>query len=195
VEESEEQGQATEPTAAAEEGSKGFKALLEEERAKAEKYLSNWQRAEADFANYKRRTEQERDEQRRLANASLIINLLPILDDLERALASLDIRLAGLTWFDGVRLIHRKLQLILENAGVSPIQAEGQTFEPRFHEAIQYAEGEEGKVVAEVQRGYKLYDRVLRPAMVIVGKEKEKEEEKPSEEEGRGEREEGGGRK
>jgi molecular chaperone GrpE len=148
----------------------GMKARLEEETAKAQRLLANWQRAEADFANYKKRVEQERDESRRMANAALIINVLPILDDLERAFASLDIRLVGLTWFDGIRLIHRKLQLVLENAGVKPIQAEGQTFDPRFHEAVTYGEGEEGKVVAEVQTGYLLHDRVLRPAMVVVGK-------------------------
>jgi len=89
---------------------------------------------------------------------------------------SLDARLAGLTWFDGMRLIYRKLQMILDNAGVSVIQAEGQTFDPRYHEAIAHAEGEEGKVLAEVQRGYKLHDRVLRPAMVIVGQGKAGEE-------------------
>jgi molecular chaperone GrpE len=157
------------------------KTLLAEEKEKAQRLLANWQRAEADFANYKRRVEQERDEVRRLANAALIINILPILDDLERALASLDIRLVGLTWFDGVRLIYRKLQLVLESAGVSQIEAEGQPFDPRFHEAVMHGEGEEGKVVAEVQRGYKINDRVLRPAMVIVGKGKEEKEEKPPE--------------
>jgi molecular chaperone GrpE len=163
------------------------RSLLAEEREKAQRLLANWQRAEADFANYKRRVEQERDEVKRLANAALIINILPILDDLERALASLDIRLVGLTWFDGVRLIYRKLQLVLESAGVSQIEAEGQPFDPRFHEAVMYGEGEEGKVVAEVQRGYKINDRVLRPAMVIVGKGKEEKprerKEKPSESE------------
>jgi molecular chaperone GrpE len=159
------------------------RSLLAEEREKAQRLLANWQRAEADFANYKRRVEQERGEVKRLANAALIINILPILDDLERALASLDIRLVGLTWFDGVRLIYRKLQLVLESAGVSQIEAEGQPFDPRFHEAVMYGEGEEGKVVAEVQRGYKINDRVLRPAMVIVGKGKEKKEEKKEEQE------------
>ena len=159
------------------------RALLEEEKEKAQRLLANWQRAEADFVNYKRRVEQERDEAKRLANAALIINILPVLDDLERALTSLNIQLVGLTWFDGIRLIYRKLQLVLESAGVSMIEAEGQPFDPRFHEAVMYGEGEEGKVVAEVQRGYKLGDRVLRPAMVIVGKGKEtKKEEKPTEE-------------
>ncbi len=98
---------------------------------------------------------------------------------MERALGSLDVRLAGLTWFEGVALIHRKLLILLENAGVTPIQAEGQQFDPSFHEAVTHADGEEGKVLAEVQRGYKLHDRVLRPAMVVVGKGKE--EEKPAE--------------
>jgi molecular chaperone GrpE len=158
------------------------KALLQKEKEEAQRFLANWQRAEADFVNYKRRVKQERDEAKRLANAALIINILPVLDDLERALSSLNIQLVGLTWFDGIRLIYRKLQLVLESAGVSLIEAEGQPFDPRFHEAVMYGEGEEGKVVAEVQRGYKLGDRVLRPAMVVVGKGKEKKEEEPPEE-------------
>ena len=147
---------------------------LEEQLAQAkedaQKYLGNWQRAEADFQNYKRRVDQERSESRRFASAALIINTLPILDDLERALMSLDARLAGLTWFEGIALIHRKILILLENAGVTPIEAEGRQFDPHEHEAVTHAEGEEGKVLAEVQRGYKLHDRVLRPAMVVVGK-------------------------
>jgi len=154
---------------------------LAQAREEAQRYLANWQRAEADFQNYKRRAEQERDETRRFASAALIINILPILDDLERALTSLDARLAGLTWFDGIRLIYRKLMMVLENNGVSVIQAEGQQFDPRYHEAVMHAEGEEGKVLAEVQRGYKLHDRVLRPAMVIVGKGKEEKGEEKAE--------------
>ena len=161
-------------------------APLEEQLAKAkedaQRNLCNWQRAEADFQNYKRRVEQERSESRRFASAALIINVLPILDDLERALGSLDARLAGLTWFEGIALIHRKLLVLLDNAGVTPIQAEGQQFDPSIHEAVTHADGEEGKVLAEVQRGYKLHDRVLRPAMVVVGKGKEEtKEEKEAE--------------
>jgi molecular chaperone GrpE len=136
----------------------------------AQKYLANWQRAEADFQNYKRRAEQDRDELRRFGNVSLIINLLPVLDDFERAFGSLDARLAGLSWFDGIYLIYRKLQQLLENAGVKPIVTEGQAFDPRYHEAVAHVDGEDGKVLSEVQRGYKLHDRVLRPAMVVVGK-------------------------
>jgi molecular chaperone GrpE len=145
----------------------------EERLARAEedarKYLDNWRRAEADLQNFKRRSEQERDESRKYAHASLIINLLPIVDDFERAFASLDSHLAGLSWFDGVYLIYRKLSQLLENAGVRPIQTEGQQFDPRYHEAVANVDGEEGKVLSEVQRGYTLHDRVLRPAMVVVG--------------------------
>jgi molecular chaperone GrpE len=175
VEESEERTEDDPPPAAeapAEDSIEGLKARLEGEQAKAEKYLSNWQRSEADFANFKKRSRQEREEQHRLANAALIINVLPILDDLERALGSLDARLAGMTWFEGIALIHRKLLVLLDNSGVTPIQAEGQQFDPSLHEAVTHADGEDGKVLTEVQRGYKLHDRVLRPAMVVVGKGK-----------------------
>jgi len=151
-----------------------LEAQLTKAQEEAIKFRDNWHRAEADFQNYKRRTEQERDENRKFANVSVIINLLPVLDDFERAFGSLDSRLAGLSWFDGIYLIYRKLQQLLENSGVTPIQTEGQAFDPRFHEAVAHAEGEEGKVISEVQRGYKLHDRVLRPAMVVVGKGSEK---------------------
>jgi molecular chaperone GrpE len=152
----------------------GDAAAIEEQLAKAQeevqKYLNNWHRAEADFQNYKRRTEQEREELRRYGNVSIIINLLPVLDDFERAFGSLDSHLAGLSWFDGILLIYRKLRQLLENAGVTQIETDGQAFDPRFHEAVAHVDGEEGKVISEVQRGYKLHDRVLRPAMVVVGK-------------------------
>lgn len=155
----------------------------------AEKYQNNWTRAAADLQNYKRRTEQEREEARRFASVSLLINLLPILDDFARAFATLDSRMRrNITWFDGIEMIHRKLGALLDNAGVKPIQADGQKFDPKVHEAVQHVEGEEdGKVVAEVQRGYMLHDRVLRPAMVVVGSGKKDEDESQDEETGEGE--------
>jgi len=162
---------------------------LSKAKEDAEKFRDNWHRAEADFQNYKRRTEQEREELRRFGNVSIIINLLPVLDDFERAFKSLDSRLAGLSWFDGILLIYRKLRQLLENAGVSPIETEGQAFDPRFHEAVAHIEGEEGKVISEVQRGYKLHDRVLRPAMVVVGKGKAQEPGSGSSEQGNTEEE------
>jgi molecular chaperone GrpE len=114
--------------------------------------------------------EEERSEVGRLANAALVINLLPLVDDLERALRTVDSKLAGLTWIDGVWLIYRKFQQVLENAGVREVPAEGQPFDPNVHEAISDAPGEEGNVVSVVQKGYTLGDRVVRPAMVVVGR-------------------------
>lgn len=157
-----------------------LKKALAEEQARAEGYLASWQRSQADFVNFKRRTEQERNEMVMLANATLMLNLIPVLDDLERALDNVSEKLSGLTWVDGIVLIYRKLKATLEGNGLSEIKTLGETFDPNFHEAALYADGEEGKVIEELQKGYMLHDRVLRPAMVKVGKglmEKEEEEE------------------
>ncbi len=142
---------------------------LTHEKERAESYYASWQRAAADYQNFKRRVEQERSEYSQLANAALMFNLLPIIDDLERALENVDPHLAGLTWVDGVRLIHRKFQALLEMNGISEIAADGQEFDPTVHEAVMYAEGEAGKVLNVVQKGYMLGSRALRPAMVVVG--------------------------
>ena len=160
-----------------------LKALIAEEREKAEKYLASWQRAQADFVNFKRRAEQEREETAKFANAMLILNLLPVVDDLERALDSVSTKLAGLTWVDGIRLIYRKLRAVLEAQGLTEIETEGKEFDPNLHEAVMYGEGEEGKVVEELQKGYKLHDRVIRPSMVKVGKAKAEAEAEAGEEE------------
>lgn len=146
-----------------------LEAQLAREKERAESYYASWQRAAADYQNFKRRAEQERSEFTQIANASLIFNLLPIVDDLERALDNVDAHLAGLTWLDGVRLIHRKFEALLEMNGVAEIPADGQDFDPNVHEAVMYAEGEAGKVLNVAQKGYTLGGRVLRPAMVVVG--------------------------
>lgn len=161
---------APKPPAEEPEDAAGLRARLEEEKQKAQGYLSSWQRAAADYQNFKRRVEQERGEVGRLANAAVIFNLLPLVDDLERALRNVDTKLAGLTWIDGIWLIYRKFQNVLESAGVREIAAEGQPFDPNVHEAISEAPGDEGKVVSVVQKGYALGDRVIRPAMVVVGR-------------------------
>lgn len=162
-----------------------LKQTLTDEKAKAEEYLANWQRAQADFTNYKRRAEQEKSGVTDFANAMFVRDLLTILDDLERAFVSVPRQLMGLTWVDGVRLIHRKFQAILEAQGLSEIEAKGQPFDPALHEAVMYGEGEEGIVIDEVQRGYKFKNRVIRPSLVVVGKrkgEKEAEAEQPGKE-------------
>jgi molecular chaperone GrpE len=165
-----EKPEAAEPApSAAPDDVEALKGLLEDERGKAQAYMQNWQRAAADFQNYKRRVEEERSEAARFASAALIINLLPLIDDLDRALRNIDAHLAGLTWVDGIRLIHRKFQAILEMTGVEEIAADGETFDPSMHEAVSQGPGEENKVIAVVQKGYRLGDRVVRPAMVVVG--------------------------
>ena len=143
-------------------------AQLEKEAAE---YKDQWLRAAADFKNFKRRTEQERADLIRGASAGLLLKLLPAVDDLERALASVTPDVAATPWYGGFKLIPQKLQTVLESEGVTPINALGQDFDPNLHEAVIYeaAEGQEGKVVGELQRGYKLRDRVLRPSMVKVG--------------------------
>ena len=156
-----------------EETLEALKQQLAQQTERADANLASWQRSAADFQNYKRRVEQEREDVARLANAALIINLLPLMDDLERALDSVDSRLAGMTWLDGLRLIHRKFQALLEMNGVTEIEADGQDFDPNVHEAVTFGPGEPNKVIGVVQKGYRLGGRVLRPAMVVLGKEQE----------------------
>ncbi|MHB1413822.1 MAG: nucleotide exchange factor GrpE [Chloroflexota bacterium] len=146
---------------------------LEESNKQSEEYKALAQRLQADFLNFKRRTEQEREEQARQSQAGLMLKLLPLLDDFERAMDSLRADVAGLHWVQGVGHIYRKMQAILESEGLTRIEALGQDFDPRLHEAITYeqvGEDEDGKVLSVLQNGYKLRDRVIRPAMVKVGK-------------------------
>lgn len=147
-----------------------LRQALDEEKARAERYLDNWRRAEADFDNYKKRVEQEKADSSKFSNMVVIMGLLPVLDDFERAFDSLPVKLAGLTWIEGIQLIHRKLRATLEARGLMEIKSLGEQFDPAVHEAVTQAEGEEGKVIEELQKGYKLHDRVIRPALVVVGK-------------------------
>ena len=173
----EEQNRQVEPEVTEIEDVETLRQALAEEKAKVEANLAGWQRAQADFVNYKRRSEQEKEEIGKFANSVLMLNLLPILDDLERAFISIPPRLAKLSWVDGIKLIERKLWAILEAQGLSPIKALGEPFDPRFHEAVRQDKGKEGIVIEEVQKGYKLHDRVIRPTMVVVGNGEEEEKE------------------
>ncbi|MEE9248520.1 MAG: nucleotide exchange factor GrpE [Dehalococcoidia bacterium] len=166
-----------------------IKEALAAEKKRAERNLANWQRAQADFINYKKRMEQEKEELATFANASLIASLLSVLDDFERAQNSMPSSIMGITWVEGVFMMHKKLLAILESHGLSKVDALGQDFDPSLHEAVLYGEGDDGKVVEELQKGYKLRDRVIRPAMVQVGKgakqEEAKEEEAPGQDQGK----------
>jgi molecular chaperone GrpE len=146
-----------------------LKETLAEAKAKAEANLAGWQRAQADFINYKKRTEQERQELSKFANSVLILSLLPVLDDFERAFSSIPPKMGKLSWLDGIRLIERKMWAILQAQGLSPIKALGEPFDPALHEAVRQDRGQEGIVIEEIQKGYLLEDRVIRPAMVVVG--------------------------
>ncbi len=157
------------PAAATADDPATLRAQLEEERQKSQAFMQNWQRAAADYQNFKRRVEDERSENARYANAALVINLLPMIDDLDRAMATVDASLAGLTWVNGIALIRRKFHTLLDMAGVEEIEADGHAFDPTVHEAVAQQPGEDHKVLSVVQKGYKLGDRVVRPAMVIVG--------------------------
>jgi molecular chaperone GrpE len=147
---------------------------LAEAKAQAEDYLRNWQRAQADFLNYKRRMEQERAELEQFAGAEAIKAVLPVLDDFDRALNAMPANGAAEgSWAWGIAQIARKLQNALSQQGLSPIEAVGKDFDPAEHEAVAQMEAEpemEGKVTAEARRGYRLRGRVLRPAQVVVGR-------------------------
>jgi molecular chaperone GrpE len=125
-------------------------------------------RLAADFENYKKRAARERQEYVQLANERLIGELLPILDDLERALNSAE-QHEEAQLEEGVRLVHRSLAGLLQRHGVTPIKTDGK-FDPHVHEALlsQPSEAEEGSVIDVVQKGYRLGDRVVRPARVVV---------------------------
>ena len=146
-----------------------WQAALEAESTRAESNMAGWQRSQADFQNYKRRIEQERDDLTKYATAPVLVQCLTTLDDLERAFTVIPPSLAQLTWVEGIALIHRKLMSILEAQGVREIDAQDQPFDPQLHEAIAQGEGPEGTVVQVIQRGYYLYEHVLRPALVQVG--------------------------
>jgi molecular chaperone GrpE len=152
---------------------------LQEVKEKAREYLAGWQRAQADFTNFKRRAEQEREEYVKYANCNIITSILPVLDDFERAFAAIPDDQADAGWIEGIKLVERNLRSFLESQGVCEIKALQETFDPNLHEAVLQVAGEDGVVVQEVQKGYKLGDRVIRPSRVCVGcgeTETEKEE-------------------
>jgi molecular chaperone GrpE len=132
--------------------------------------LDQLKRSVAEFANYRRRIDQERELIREIASKTLLTQILPVLDDLQRAVGSVPEEQADQPWVQGVRNIERKLAGLVERAGVVPIDAVGQPFDPAFHEAVATEPGSTENVVVEVyQNGYKLGQSLLRPAMVKVG--------------------------
>lgn len=149
-----------------------LKAEQEAARQQADEYLGLLQRERAEFANYKRRTAEERERELGLAGEDLIRKVIALADDFDRAIDARPTDIAASSWIDGIAAIDRKLRALLESEGVNQIDASpGRPFDPREHDAIVNVPGSgrrAGEIVEEVRRGYRLRDRVIRPALVAV---------------------------
>jgi len=144
--------------------------VLDETREQSDEHLRGLQRTAADFSNYRRRVDEDREGLSQFSNALLIGKLLSVLDDFDRALETVPPG-TNEAWVDGVRLVERKLRGLLEAEGVREIEALGQPFDPNLHEAVVHeetADHPDNQVIGELQRGYRLGDRVLRPSLVRV---------------------------
>ena len=164
------------------------KEQLEEALREKDQFRAMGQRAQADLVNYRRRAAEEQEELRRSTNSRLLLKVLGVIDDLDRALALVPGDAVAPGWLDGLQLVKRNLDNLIETEGVIRIESEGQPFEPWEHEAVFYQETpdkQEGMVVDVVRQGYKLHGKVLRAAQVIVSKatqpEKQEEEAKDQE--------------
>ena len=155
------------PVAAADGGT------LPDVQRERDEYYDRLLRKTAEFDNYRKRVERERQAASEAAAADLVEDLLPLMDDLERALKAEAGADGAATYRRGVELIYKRLEEILRRRGVRPIEALGADFDPNFHEAVAHdpAEGRrEGEVIEDFRRGYMLGDRLLRPSMVKVAK-------------------------
>ena len=140
-------------------------------QAEATTNLDGWQRAQAEFANYKKRMQREQAQFLQDSKGRMIKRYLDVLDDLDRALKNKPAEGEGAQWASGIELIYQKFMNILENEGVTVMDAEGQMFDPNYHEAISQEDSpdhESGQIIEVIQQGYLLGDRVLRPALVRV---------------------------
>lgn len=146
---------------------------LQEAQRQAEENLDGWQRARAEFANYKKRIEREKKEEHARITGMIACKYLSVMDDIERALKDRPENAETDSWAEGIDMIYRKMKSILDSEGVELIAADGEYFDPNFHEAISQDESEEheeGQILEVLQQGYKIGDRVLRPAVVRVAK-------------------------
>ena len=161
------------PQGAFEAAHEGELSELEQLSAQAAEYLDGWQRARADLANYKKRVERERREAYKRAAADILVKQLDIMDDLERALEDRPEEGKAASWAEGIEMVHRKFNALLESHNIEPIDAAGKPFDPNYHEAISHEETDEvaeGYVIDVLKPGYRLGERVLRPALVRVAK-------------------------
>ena len=163
--------------------------LLEKELEKAlteiETFKDIAKRAQADLINFKRRADDEKSEERFSIKSNILLSIITILDDFTLAMNMLPKNSESKTWLEGIHIIHRKIELLLESQMVAKIDAIGKNFEPWEFEALQYKETndfEENTVIEVIKEGYKLNGQILRPAQVIVSKKPQNQEDKPQEE-------------
>jgi molecular chaperone GrpE len=148
-------------------------AELEAAEQRASEAEAGWQRARADFANLKRRTEEERAESASMAADRLLIRVLDVADDFDLAVEHVPQDAKDSPWVEGISAIDRKLRTLLEAEGISIMEGEGEPFDPHTQQAISYedtADVPDGTVTKVIQRGYTIGDRVLRPALVAVAR-------------------------
>lgn len=139
----------------------------------SQEYLDGWQRARAEFANYKKRVERDLKDNYQSATSDVLKSLLPIMDDFDRAMINVPEDLQGHPWVSGIEMIHRKMSKVLDDFGATVIDPVGEEFDPNLHEAIgQDADSDmdSGHVTVTMQKGYMVGDRVLRPALVRVAR-------------------------
>ncbi len=150
------------------------KAPKEDLNVKIEELTADLQRVHADFVNFRRRAEEDQSQIMVIAKQAVVAQLLPLLDNLERALAHVPSELKDNPWAHGVAQTAKQAEKILMNLGVEKISAVGQKFDPSLHEAVGFEEGEGAhEVVAEeMQTGYKMGEDVIRPAIVKVKRQK-----------------------
>jgi molecular chaperone GrpE len=150
-----------------------LKSDLEKSKAETAANLDGWQRERAEFSNYKKRIDRENELLHQTVTGSVIKKYLVILDDLDLALKSRPKEGEGAAWAEGIELITRKLQTILDSEGIERINQSKVQFDPNLHEAISHEENSDfecGEIIEVVRQGYKLGDRILRPAMVRVAR-------------------------
>lgn len=139
----------------------------------SQEYLDGWQRARAEFANYKKRVERDLKDNYQNATGDVLKSLLPVMDDFDRATINVPEDLLGHPWVSGIEMIHRKMSKVLDDFGATVIDPVGEEFDPNLHEAIgQDADSDmdSGHVTVTMQKGYMVGDRVLRPALVRVAR-------------------------
>ena len=155
---------------------KDYAAQLEElddMRQKVDEFSDGWQRERAEFANYRKRIDRDREMERQNSKIDVIKKYLAVNDDFERAMKNIPQESVQAAWLEGLQLINQKLKTLLEGEGIAPIPAENKAFDPVMHEAISHEENpdfESGQIIEVVQKGYTIGDRVIRPALVRVAK-------------------------